>query len=107
MLPGSPAWIFGLPNGIWALVVLSKPEVIAIFLGHRRGFAVASPVPPQPRAAGKGRVRAFLHSVGRYCFTRFSGRQPGSNLAHGEFMPQSETLSAEEPNPPQSVSVDY
>jgi serine/threonine protein kinase len=107
ILPWSPGWVLGLPCGIWALMVLSKPEVMAAFLRSRGDFADAIPAATQPPAAAKGRVRAFLHSVGRYCFTRFSGRQPGSNLAHGEFMPQSETPSLEKPVPHQPVTVDY
>jgi predicted Ser/Thr protein kinase len=31
MLPWSPAWLIGLPAGIWTLVVLRRPEVQAVF----------------------------------------------------------------------------
>jgi predicted Ser/Thr protein kinase len=31
MLPWSPAWLIGLPAGIWALVVLRRPEVQVVF----------------------------------------------------------------------------
>jgi tRNA A-37 threonylcarbamoyl transferase component Bud32 len=83
LLPWSPGWILGLPFGIWALVVLCKPEVIAAYKGDRYGLSVPSIDPSAPPARKKGRVRAFMHSVGRYCFTRFSGRQPGSDDAGG------------------------
>jgi tRNA A-37 threonylcarbamoyl transferase component Bud32 len=37
MLPFSYAWIIGLPFGIWALLVLRKPEVRAAFQRQRNG----------------------------------------------------------------------
>ncbi len=74
LLPWSPGWIIGLPCGIWALVVLSKPEVMAAFLRDRRGLGVALPETPEPPSPGPGRFGAFFRSVGRYCLTAFSGR---------------------------------
>ena len=74
LLPWSPGWIVGLPFGIWALVVLRRPEVMAAFLNERRGVelqVMPAPKPPSPRP---GRLGNFFRSVGRYCFTAFSGR---------------------------------
>jgi len=109
LLPWSPAWIFGLPFGIWALVVLSKPEVMAIFL--RGPQEVPSQMPKLPSAqkpaAGKRRLRAFFQSVGRYCFTRFSGRQPASSQAGVEVMPEPEVGPPLKPAPRQAVTADY
>ena len=31
LIPCNLAWVFGLPFGIWALVVLSKPEIKSAF----------------------------------------------------------------------------
>src|SRR5262249_13876335 len=31
LVPWSPAWVIGLPAGIWALVVLRRPDVQAVF----------------------------------------------------------------------------
>jgi tRNA A-37 threonylcarbamoyl transferase component Bud32 len=104
LLPWSPGWILGLPFGIWALVVLSKPEVMAAFLGDRQGSAGPSPGPAKLPAAQKGRVRAFFHSVGRYCFTRLSGRQPRSNPAGIEIMPQNESSPQASHQP---ATIDY
>lgn len=107
LLPWSPAWVFGLPFGIWALVVLSKPEVMAIFLRGEGGMPSEMPKVPSPQKLAPGRFRAFFHSVGRYCFTRFSGRQPGSSQAGVEVMPEPETGPPEIPTPRQPVTVDY
>src|SRR5262249_49575991 len=48
MLPWSPAWLAGLPVGIWALRVLSRREVILDFLGQPDGQVPAPPVAPKP-----------------------------------------------------------
>jgi hypothetical protein len=107
LLPWSPSWVLGLPCSIWALVVLSRPEVMAAFLGERRGLATPAVDTPAPPAAGKGRLRAFFHSVGRYCFTRFSGRQATSNQAGAERLPENVISPLEQPIPHQPVTIDY
>jgi tRNA A-37 threonylcarbamoyl transferase component Bud32 len=76
LFPWSPGGlIIGLPCGIWALIVLSKPEVMATYLGDRRGLGVVQPHAPESPPPSPGRFGAFMRSVGRYCFTAFSGRQ--------------------------------
>src|SRR5262249_48554637 len=54
VIPWSPAWILGLPFGIWALVILAKPEVRA---GFRKNWQSASSEVP----AG-GRIVSFIRS---------------------------------------------
>jgi hypothetical protein len=75
LLPWSPGWVLGLPCGIWALVVLSKPEVMAAFLGEHGNAGFVQPSRPEPSSPSPGRLGAFFRSVGRYCLTAFSGRQ--------------------------------
>jgi hypothetical protein len=70
IVPWSPAWVFGLPSGIWALVVLGRPEVITAFLNNRRGLPPGPAVhpPPPPRPAG-GKVQSWLRSFAGYFLT--------------------------------------
>jgi len=106
LIPWSPGWILGLPFGIWALIVLSKPEVMAAFLGDRGDVGFRLPQAQPVSARNPGRFRVFFQSVGRYCFTRFSGRQAGLNQAGAEVMPKPEA-PIEQPRPHQPVTVDY
>jgi serine/threonine protein kinase len=79
LLPLSPAWFLGLPMGIWALVVLHRPEVKAAFL-HRRRMSRAGPT-PGPRGVG-GRMASLFRSLRGYFVTtagpRDSSPGPGS-----------------------------
>jgi hypothetical protein len=54
MLPLSAAVLIGLPVGIWALVVLTNPEVIAAFHAERLGQT------PARRPGPRGRFGAFV-----------------------------------------------
>jgi serine/threonine protein kinase len=107
LVPVTPGWFLGLPFGLWALLVLGKPEVMAAFLGDRRDFGFHLPQAQPVYAPRPGRVRAFFQSVGRYCFTRFSGRQPASAQGGVEMMPGHESPPVAKPVPPQPVTVDY
>jgi hypothetical protein len=107
LLPWSPGWVLGLPFGIWALMVLSKPEVMAAFLGDRRDLIPSFPEPQESPDRGPGRFRAFFRSVGRYCLTKFSGRQQASQQIRPDMMPGNEPRPPEMPNPHQPVTVDY
>lgn len=108
LVPYSPGWVLALPCGIWALIVLSKPEVMAAFLGERGRLGVVFPRPPEPASPSPGRLGAFLRSVGRYCFTSFSGRQavPSSgndadskNAAEGDKINVPETVDYKDTPP--------
>jgi tRNA A-37 threonylcarbamoyl transferase component Bud32 len=74
--PWSPAWVMGLPFGIWALRVLGRREVQIAFGGpfeqHEEAFErpmadipVATPAVEQPQPTGPARrgVRAFVGSM--------------------------------------------
>jgi tRNA A-37 threonylcarbamoyl transferase component Bud32 len=65
------AWV-RMPFGIWALIVLGKPDVRAAFRRVKRMPAEAAPAAPPVRVPRLGRVGAFARSFGGYFFTRFS-----------------------------------
>jgi hypothetical protein len=76
LLPWSPAWVLGLPVGIWALVVLGRPEVIRAFLRNREG-ALPGPVgSPNPPGVVPGKLRSWFLSIARYFVTIPSKRKP-------------------------------
>jgi hypothetical protein len=77
VLPWSPAWLLGLPAGIWALVVLGRPEVMATFLHNRRG----APAPPGPVAA---KFRSWLRSFAGYFVTMSPGSPARKRGANGQ-----------------------
>src|SRR5262249_8627247 len=68
VLPWSPAWLLGLPIGVWALSVLGRPEVMATFLQAPRRAPPAPARNPAPRPAA-GKVRGLWRSVVGYFFT--------------------------------------
>ena len=80
VIPWSPAWIMGLPFGIWALVILRKPDVMAIFREHRHS----------PRQAGQdGMLASFFRSFGGYFLPTFA-RQ------HGQSEPSARNLETKD-----------
>jgi hypothetical protein len=68
MIPWSPGYFLIMPFGIWACVVLGRPEVTEAFLGDQPTLVEgpAGVVEPQPRVAG--RVLSFVRSMGRFIF---------------------------------------
>jgi hypothetical protein len=74
MIPWSPAWAFGLPFGIWACVVLGRPEVTAGFFSDKRQAGSG------PAGAGKlggarvaSRFLSLARSFGRYFLPTMPG----------------------------------
>ncbi|HJT78524.1 MAG TPA: hypothetical protein VJ739_15070, partial [Gemmataceae bacterium] len=67
ILPFSPMFLFGLPLGSWALVVLRDPEVEAAFAAEARRAATfrrrTRHPAPQPTGPVRRRMRSFLRSV--------------------------------------------
>jgi hypothetical protein len=80
ILPWSPAWILGLPFGIWGLAVLRRPGVRAAFIGKSRPAAPAITPPQEPDRAA-GRMASFFHSVVGYMLPTFTGRNSSSHPA--------------------------
>jgi hypothetical protein len=85
MIPWSPAWLIGLPLGIWACVVLGKPVVTDAFLGDKRRVAslVAEARTPGPGIGG--RMLSLFRSVGRYMLPTM----PGRKTARGDWSSES------------------
>jgi serine/threonine protein kinase len=76
VVPWSPAWLIGLPSGIWALVVLGRPEVVAVFLGKRHGGMVTpTPANLPPTGPVAGKLRSWLRSFAGYFVTMTPGTQ--------------------------------
>jgi tRNA A-37 threonylcarbamoyl transferase component Bud32 len=71
VIPWSPAWIMGLPFGIWALVILQKPDVIAAFREQQYG--------PRQETDGAGMLVSFLKSFGGYFLPTFARQHAPSN----------------------------
>jgi serine/threonine protein kinase len=97
MMPFSPGWLIGLPFGIWACVVLGRPEVVEAFLGDKRRTArrPLESVANEPRKPGgpiAGRVLSLLRSIRGYMISTLPGRKPSNNYH--------ESSSDERPLPP-------
>jgi hypothetical protein len=58
--------IIGLPAGIWALVVLGRPEVMAAFIDKRRGTTPGAPGAPEPTGPVAAKFRSWLGSFVKY-----------------------------------------
>jgi serine/threonine protein kinase len=69
VVPWSPAWLAGLPVGIWALVVLSRPEVILAFLRDRGGATPGSTDPPKAPGPVAGKLQSWFRSFAGYFVT--------------------------------------
>jgi hypothetical protein len=73
LLPWSPAWLVGLPVGIWALMVLNRPEVMAAFLQNRGGVLPGlnyDSGPQQPTGPIAGKLQSLWRSfVGYFVMT--------------------------------------
>jgi serine/threonine protein kinase len=86
-LPWSPAWLIGLPIGIWALRVLSRREVILDFLGQHDRAVPAPPIAPKPTGPLAGKLRSWWHSFAGYFVTmnggRSKARRDGENQNRG------------------------
>jgi serine/threonine protein kinase len=78
MVPWSPAFLIGLPFGIWTCVLLGKPEVAAVFWGTSdfRGHELAAGSDRPPRSAG--RALSFVRSVVGYILPTMAGRESES-----------------------------
>jgi serine/threonine protein kinase len=82
LVPWSPAWLIGLPSGIWALLVLGRPEVVAAFIDKRRDAPPAPAAVPQPTGPVVGKLRSWLHSFARYFMTIPGTRREGTSKSN-------------------------
>jgi hypothetical protein len=98
MVPWSPAWLLGLPFGIWACIVLGRPEVVEALLHDRRtGLAPFSPT--KPRGAVVGWAVSVFRSMAGYLMPTLPGRKNAASEPRGE--PSSPE------NPERGPTVDY
>ena len=74
MLPWSPGWLLGLPFGIWALVVLRRPDVKMAFFGNEGLVATAVPEAKESNGPAAGKFASFFHSVVGYMLPTSAGR---------------------------------
>jgi serine/threonine protein kinase len=74
MLPWSPAWIFSLPLGIIALVVLRKPAVMAAFVRGPSGSTSG-----ETGDVVRGKVVSLFRSFAGYFLPTFAGHRPASS----------------------------
>jgi hypothetical protein len=84
VLPWSLAWPIGLPAGIWALVVLARPEVMAAFLDQRRGASAGPTGASEATGEGAGKLHSWLRSFAGYFLTTRPGTRAGRRGAQGE-----------------------
>jgi serine/threonine protein kinase len=76
LVPWSPGWLLGLPFGMWAFIVLRRPEVMQAFANQRHGAGAGGPATPTGPVGGK--IGALFRSVAR-CFITLPGEHPASS----------------------------
>jgi serine/threonine protein kinase len=69
LLPWSPAWVLGLPMGIWALIVLRRPGVMEAMGKGRPASEPGVPGPPERKRRLGGKVLSLFRSMGGYFLT--------------------------------------
>jgi serine/threonine protein kinase len=98
MVPWSPAWLLGLPFGIWGLVVLRRQEVRAAFLDKRRP-AGASFHKWEAKGPVRGKIASFCRSLAGYMLPSSAPRNSPSQVEVAGPKPQEHPASAA-PNDP-------
>jgi hypothetical protein len=78
VLPWSPAWVLGLPMGIWALIVLRRPEVMGAALESSHAPGPSTPGPQGQQKGFPGKVLSLFRSVGGYFLTTKPYAAPGA-----------------------------
>jgi hypothetical protein len=97
-VPWSPAWLLGLPFGIWACIVLGRPEVVEALL-HDRRTSLAPLSPTKPRGAVVGWAVSVFRSMAGYLMPTLPGRKNAASE------PGVEPSSPE--NPERGPTVNY
>jgi serine/threonine-protein kinase len=76
MVPWSPGWLIGLPFGIWACIVLGRPQVVEGFFSRDdRGVSPTTIARPRPVWAIAGQFLSLLRSMGGYMGQTMHKRQ--------------------------------
>ena len=84
-IPWSPSWVLGLPFGIWAIIILGKPQVTEAFLGDKRQAESGPAHEWFPRI---GIASRFL-SMFRSCVGYVLPTMPGRNTTTGDWSGES------------------
>jgi hypothetical protein len=87
LLPWSPAWLLGLPMGIWALIVLRRPEVMDAMHQNRRASGPGVPGPQGQKRRRGGRVLSLFRSIGGYFVTTKPYAAPDASSGPGDAPP--------------------
>jgi hypothetical protein len=87
VLPWSPAWVLGLPMGIWALVVLRRPEVMDAMHQSRRASRPGVPGPQVQKRRLGGKVLSLFRSMGGYFLTTKPYAAPDASTGPGDAPP--------------------
>jgi hypothetical protein len=74
-IPWSLGWLIGLPFGIWAIIVLGRPEVVEVFLNDTGQAGSGPPGARKPGARVASRLLSLLRSVGRYILPTMPGQK--------------------------------
>jgi serine/threonine protein kinase len=74
MIPWTPAYFITLPLGIWACIVLGKPEVTEAFFDVRHSPVEEPEDEPAPRPRAVSRVLSYVRSVAGYFLPTMPGR---------------------------------
>jgi len=75
MFPWSPAFVVGLPFGLWALLVLIKPEVKLAFQGRPFGTSPKGRTAPSASAGAATAAPGFFRSLRDFVFDSMARRQ--------------------------------
>jgi serine/threonine protein kinase len=76
MVPWSPGWLIGLPFGIWACIVLGRPQVVEGFLSSDdRRVSPTMVARPRPRGVIAGQLLSLLRSMRGYMMPTLHRRQ--------------------------------
>jgi hypothetical protein len=78
MVPWSPAFVLGLPFGIWSWTLLRRPEIKAAFFNNRRAARSPTPKVEEPRSPARGKMASFFRSVVGYMLPTSVGQRPPS-----------------------------
>jgi serine/threonine protein kinase len=73
MIPWSPAWLIGLPVGIWTCILLGRPSVAEAFLSDKRQLD-SQPSKARKPSGGRNRFLALVRSVAGYILPTMAGR---------------------------------
>jgi hypothetical protein len=100
-IPWSASWVLELPFGIWAIIVLGKPQVTEAFLGDKRQAESGPAHEWFPRLGIASRFLSMFRSCVGYVLPTMPGRKPTTGDWSGE-SPQPTVNLVPRPDPSDS-----